>query len=95
MEDDVLDALAVFRLTRLVTQDTLPPVRKAREALIEWDEKRGKDSPYAELITCPWCFSMWVSLGLVFVVKRFAWWKSMRRVLAFSAVSGLLAEVSA
>jgi hypothetical protein len=95
----VVLALAVARLTRLVVQDTFPPVLWVRDRLAggwrpitdpEWEQVRDtskpvpfqpkdiegkgacryvtrvKWSPYwlAELITCPWCASGWITGGL-------------------------------
>lgn len=52
--------LAGFRLTRLVAADDFPPVAavRGRLAAARWDW-------VGELVTCPWCASGWVTLGLV------------------------------
>jgi Protein of unknown function (DUF1360) len=59
-------ALAVtsFRLTWLVTRDAFPPIAKPRERIVkatsfthwEW---------FGDLISCHWCASGWLSLGVV------------------------------
>lgn len=100
----VLMCLTAYRLTRLLTKDTLPPVLWLRDRLAggwrplteqEWRWIRDPEinsswlrvtdieptgtnrwveraawSPYwlAELITCPWCASAYVSGGLTATV---------------------------
>lgn len=81
-----LDALAVFRLTRLVTEDHLPfgPLRDRLN-------RRDPDSLAAELVSCPWCVSMYAAmlvLGLHAVLPHA--WPYAAAVLAFSAITGLL-----
>lgn len=95
----VVLSLAVYRLTRLVVKDTLPPALWLRDRLAggwrkptedEWRTIRNPGTELAnpvqsidgqaqvwiiragwspdwlaELITCPWCASGWVSGGLV------------------------------
>lgn len=94
MIDDVTDALAVYRLTRLVIEDRVP-FGKARSAVLRSAYARLEsteiEQPYiVELLSCPWCMSMWVGFG-VLAVRRFAWWRPLSRVLAASAVAGFLA----
>jgi hypothetical protein len=104
----VLMSLAVYRLTKLVVEDTFPPVLWVRDRLVGgWREptmkeqhheafptgeveedslknvpglgmfrlvdgelliyaRRWRRSPFwlAELISCPWCASGWVALGV-------------------------------
>ena len=81
----LVDALAVFRLTRLVTRDRiLEPVRARAEAGPEW---------LRYLSGCPWCISIHAAVGVV-VARRLApkAWGPLAEVLAFSAVAGLIAE---
>lgn len=77
----VIDALAVARLTRLVTRDRV--AGEFREAWIEEayrrDGRSTTDAPSAEaklaldvnpplsayFIRCPWCVSMWIALWVV------------------------------
>ena len=89
-----MDALAVARVTRLINEDRVPfgPVRDAILARASRDEGGlGSSSRLAELITCPWCMSMWVAGG-VLVVRRTRAWRTLALVLAASEVAGLLAE---
>jgi hypothetical protein len=97
----IVMSLAVYRLTKLVVEDTFPPVLWVRDRLAggwrpmtdperdawaaalraktkppfqtigEDDEvvryvRRARWSPYwlAELVSCPWCASGWVALGV-------------------------------
>lgn len=86
----VLDAIAVYRLVRLLQQDTLPPLPAVREKLMD----RYGAHPLSELIDCPWCLSIWVGAGAV-VARRFTprLWGALARVLASSAVTGLLSAL--
>lgn len=77
-------ALAVHRLTRLVTTDTI--TEGPRDALVD----RG--GRLADLITCPWCVSVWAAAGwaaLSTVAPSLA--RPLGAVLAWSSVAGLLA----
>lgn len=87
-EESVIDALATYRLTRLVQRDTLPPVRRAREHVMESDEV---PESVKELLDCPWCLSFWVGL-LVVWLRRAAprAWRPVALALAASAVTGLI-----
>ena len=81
----LVDCLAVFRLTRLVTRDRITePLRAKAETGPEW---------LRYLSGCAWCASPYVAVGVVLARK---WapgvWEPAARVLAFSAVTGLLAE---
>lgn len=56
-------ALAVARVTGLITTDTI--TENARDSLItRLDDRPQTMGAYlATLITCPWCAGMWVSLA--------------------------------
>lgn len=86
--DDVLDALAVWRIVRFVQRDSL--VEEPREALIN----RYGHLKIAELLTCPWCLSIWVAAGVV--LARAAAprvWGMIARGLAFSAGAGVITDL--
>lgn len=80
----VLDALAVFRLTHLLTDDFI--AKPIRDQLVR--------SAYGvEFVTCPWCVSIWMAavvVALQALVPR--QWVYAAAVLAFSAITGLLAR---
>lgn len=61
-----------------------------------WDDVVHADPAppkLAELITCRWCAGMWVSLGVVFIARRFRWWPALADALALSSAAALLAAV--
>jgi hypothetical protein len=84
----VVDALAVYRLSRLVARDSIT-VKFRR-----WLEARY-EGPLVTLSTCLWCLSVSFAAGTVL----FTWWIPMvwsyvAAGLAFSAVAGLLSELA-
>lgn len=80
----VLDALAVFRLTRLVLNDSI--TAPARQSITS----RGPDWVLT-LLTCPWCMSFWLAILVVVLQTTVpSQWLYASAVLAFSAVAGLL-----
>lgn len=87
--DVAVDALATYRLTRLVQRDTLPPVVKFREAVRAADPRPPDWA--LELLECPWCLSVWVGL-CVSVARRVAprSWSAVGAALAASAVTGIV-----
>lgn len=86
--DVALDSIAVYRLTRLAQTDTFPPVRHARERILQrWPE----GSWQVELGICPWCLSVWIAAA-VLPLRRSRAWRALRFVLVSSAVAGALSE---
>lgn len=85
-----IDLLAAFRVTRLVTADDITaPLRDA----VERRAHRVNSDRAAEFIVCPWCVGMWVAAGVTIARRRAPrQWGWLARVLATSAVTGLLAE---
>lgn len=70
----LVGVLSVARLTRLITQDTYPPVAAIRS----WWEKVTKDGPWADLATCPFCAAPYIAAvvlawGLL-TDLQVAWW---------------------
>ena len=68
-----LMSLAGYRVTRLIVMDTFPPIAAVRRVLAgDPDEnvRRARWSPewLAELVTCPWCMSVWVAGGLTLII---------------------------
>lgn len=96
MIDEVVDALAVARVTRLINEDRIP-FGGVRDAILARAARDGgglgSESKLAELVTCPWCMSMWVAGG-VLVARRSRFWRPLALVLAMSEVAGLLATWS-
>lgn len=87
----MINALATYRLTRLMLWDSFPPVVAAREKLFL---KFKPGSPMRELLACPWCISIWIAFG-VLGLERIApkLWKAAATALAMSAVAGMLSDV--
>ena len=94
----VIDALAVYRLTRLATRDEIT------EGLRETIEKELGTAVDAKLVTqktgeklvymlrCDWCMSIWVAL-FALILKKYVpdLWNNLRYVLAASAATGMIA----
>jgi hypothetical protein len=83
--DLVIDAVAVWRIVRFVQRDSL--VERQREELIN----RYGHLKIAELLTCPWCLSIWVGAAVVLAragAPRL--WGMIARGLAFSAGAGVI-----
>ena len=99
--------LATHRVTRLVIEDTFPPLGVPRAHVINWwdpDFEWLDTHPHARphwgalgrslryLFSCPWCMSMWVGAGLIYGVT---WFTSVPLPvlvwLGASSVTGLLA----
>lgn len=64
--------LATYRVTRLITTDDFPPIYWLRWKIItarpSYVRTRDNQQMFwwlGELVSCPWCASGWVSLGLV------------------------------
>lgn len=98
----LVDALAAYRLTRLVVEDSFPPLRTridrivARHSSEEPDGEGGvviHQDAWAELLTCPYCVSFWVSLGVV-AARRLApeAWQPLAEALSFSALAGPIVD---
>ncbi len=95
----LLHVIAVYRITRLITTDTFPPVAWLRERLV-----RGRPVthwlPYmlgANGNTgCPWCVSVWVAaLGSGFLAvapTHLGWVRLLVLIPAASGLTGLLTQ---
>lgn len=85
-----IDALATYRLTKLLQQDTIPPLPKLRDKFMD---KFGA-TPWGELATCVWCASIWCG-ALVAIARRVSprLWDPIAATLAASAVTGITAEL--
>ena len=89
----VLITVAVARLTRLITADTIMlPFRR-------WVvNKCGGDSSLTYLVHCSWCTSLWlalpggVALAATMLPLRY-WWLALPAALAMSYVTGLLSQI--
>jgi alkylhydroperoxidase family enzyme len=86
--DLAVGALAVHRLTRLITEDSI--TEPLRRPVLE----DRPDSRLADFLTCPWCVSVWVAAGwlaLTAAAPRIA--RPLGAVLAWSTAAGLLSSL--
>lgn len=101
VDDLVVDALAVYRLTRLVVNDTITrPFRVAifRHAYdahdrtdVEQAAMLDDQRPWpVELVMCRWCVGIHAGIAAV-IARKVAprAWSPVARALAFGAVAGL------
>lgn len=103
MFDTVLVVLATFRLTRLFVYDKI--TRFVRDFFFHADEeyteegvtyfikKERTTGPFRtayDLLTCPWCFSVWASVIVLFFyfLTPYAWFP-----IAVLAISGIASIV--
>jgi len=86
----VVYLLAAARITRLITHDSLPPLARLRDHVID----RWGDNPWSELAVCPWCMGVWVSAGTVAVVSTPAdmVYRWVAVPLAMAHIVGLIAN---
>jgi hypothetical protein len=91
-----LDAVAVYRLTKLITEDKLtedlryfidekfPPVQDKRLGI-------RRKSKVAYLFSCPWCISIYAAIFIV-TLRRISPQNAdyLSSILASSAVTGVL-----
>lgn len=88
----LVDSLAVYRLTRLVTADTITePMRNWIGGQRGGEVKRQKAFDF---ITCPWCTSIWLAAGAVAATRLVPDpWSYLALLLTASAVAGALSTV--
>jgi hypothetical protein len=94
--------LATHRLTRLAVADEIPLVKVPRDAAVNWldPETPGKQAPLgglgrsiAYLLGCPWCMSVWVGGGVVWLTVHYVGLPAPWLVwLAASSVTGWAAS---
>lgn len=88
LHDAVLDGLAVARLTRLITTDTIFDVHRGR--LQQWLVAENHDL-ISEGLLCDWCVAIWVA-GAV-TAAGVLWpraWRAARGFLAAAQIAGSL-----
>lgn len=83
----MLDALAIYRLTRLAIDDVV--IEDLRNEIIG----RIKSDKLAYGLSCYWCLSFWVALVCTPIVRTRAW-QIIRWPLAMSAAVGLISQVT-
>lgn len=88
MPDLLVTGLAAFRLTRLLIEDDLPPLKLARARVLG---ALDPDSTAVTFLRCPWCVGWWVSLAVVAAAWRS---EAVRKALLVPAASGLVGLLS-
>jgi hypothetical protein len=84
----IILGLAVFRLTRLFTRDTI--VEDVRTKI--WERHPPESTKVGYLLTCEWCLSIWIgSLLYLSSILMPTTTSVISTVLALSAIAGLLA----
>lgn len=99
MNTFIIDALAVYRLTRLATRDAITEqIREVIASELDTAQTSGLISKSTRekidyLMSCDWCMSIWIAAGVV-ALKKYVpdVWNNLRYVLATSAVTGLIAS---
>jgi hypothetical protein len=82
----VVLSLATYRLTRLVTRDTV--FSSVRNKV--WERFPPESSKFGYLFTCEWCLSVWVA-SLLFISAMISTVTVLLAVpFALSAIAGLL-----
>lgn len=82
-----ISGLATYRLTRLMTRDTI--TAPLRERI--WEKHPPHSSKVGYLFTCEWCSSIYAaSLLEISRIITPRWTARAEAVLAFSALAGLL-----
>lgn len=85
----VVGVVSVGRLTRLLTQDTYPPVAWLRS---QWS-RLTKDGDWADLATCPFCAAPYIAAVIlawgVLSGLHWSWW-IVNGWLALSYVAAML-----
>lgn len=89
----VIVALAVARITRLVTADRIFLFLR-RWVVNKW----GEESSVAYLVHCVWCTGIWIAFpaGVIWAVLMLPWqqwWLAIPAWLAISYVVGLVSQL--
>jgi len=96
-----IDALAVYRLTILLTRDTITEPFRGRIRAAGYTGTgaprpgRGALRWLFDLVTCPWCSGVWIA-GVVVLLTVYvpSGWKYVAYLLACAAAAGFLSEKS-
>ena len=83
----IIVALASYRVTRLITTDTFPPIESVRNRI----ENKAPEW-IADLITCSWCVGFWVSVVASVGFFHANWVGPVAAPFALSAIIGLLSR---
>lgn len=84
--DFVILALAVFRLIRLFVYDTVTDF--IRQYLAEY--KTGPRKTAADLLSCPWCTGIWMSLVVIFIYSAIPYSWIFLLILALAGTGSII-----
>ena len=97
----ICDAIAVYRLAVLVSKDkitdrprnVLRNIGYTQQGLRASGRGRGAARWMFQLVTCPWCVSLWFAAGVV-ALTRYGptGWQYAALALTASGIAGFLAE---
>jgi hypothetical protein len=90
-QSTLIDVAATYRLVRLIQVDSI--TEPARDSVATWLLKHDHHK-INELLSCPWCLSPYVALGVT-IARALSprIWSIAARVLAFSATTGVITEL--
>jgi len=93
----LVDTAAVYRLTKLVTEDYLTEdlrnmIQRHFPAVIDKHTQQKRKSKVAYFINCPWCVSFWAAV-FIFTLRQINPTAAtyLSSILAASAVTGIAA----
>lgn len=87
----LIDALAVYRITRLVTEDTITEPLRTR-VFARWPIHDHPKGP-AYVVTCPYCTSIYAALAVAAThTPRLKPFRPLVYALAIAAPTAILAE---
>lgn len=89
MTDLLLDALASWRLTRLLQRDEI--TRPARNRVIEWTLD-GDHPQIRYLVSCPHCLSVWLT-AFVLALRWVPGGRALRNLLAVAGAVSAFSEM--
>jgi hypothetical protein len=87
----IVGVMSAARLTRLITQDSFPPVVWFR---MKWDD-RTDGSGWNILFHCHWCLSLWVTLPILLwgmLSGLDMWWWIFNGWLAAGYAAAMIVE---
>lgn len=91
-----LYSLAVWSITRLIAADAFPPMRRARGFVIDRTLADGELAGFGYLITCFWCLSVYVAMGVWLGMEAVTDWSfpaPFLWIMAARPVTGMLNSI--
>lgn len=85
--------LSAARLTRLIVNDSWPPVLWVKGKWDAWTDRSPRRQAWWLLLQCPWCLSPWMTLlvGAWGVLSHLHWtWWAFNGWLALAYLAGMV-----